>query len=396
IGITTPSCHLPEVILEQKVAAKAPATQKALQCNSITRLKQEYSTLAESLKAAGYATAHFGKWHLGAEPYDALHQGFDVDMPHTFQPAPVGGYLGPWSFWKDKGQPGEHIEDRMAREASQFIADHKDRPFYLNYWAFSVHSPWQAKKDYIEKYRGRTDPKNANRSAVYGAMVQSLDEGVGRILQAIDDAGIASNTIIVFFSDNGGVFWEPGPGVMHPGYEKIPPTSNAPLRAGKATLYEGGTREPCIVVWPGKAKAGSRSDEVVSSVDFHPTLLEMTGVTAAGAGKFDGISFVPALSGKAIKREAIFCHFPHYAPRTGGRPGSYVRKGDWKLIRFWSDNDDQSDRFELYNLKKDVRESSNMAGQMPGKVKELNILLEGFLRDTKAVIPKPNPDYRKT
>lgn len=146
IGITMPSCHLPQVILEQTLEKSGRPTRKALIPNSITRLKLEYVTTAENFKAAGYRTAHFGKWHLGAEPYDPLHQGFDIDLPHTPAPGPSGGYLGgPWKFWPTQGKPGEHIEDRMAEEAEKFIRENKSRPFYIDYWAFSVHEPWQAK-----------------------------------------------------------------------------------------------------------------------------------------------------------------------------------------------------------------------------------------------------------
>jgi len=191
------------------------------------------------------------------------------------------------------------------------------------------------------------------------------------------------------------VFWEPGTGMLQPGYQNVPITSNAPLRGGKATVYEGGTREPCVVVWPGTVKPGSRSDQIVSSVDFYPTLLEMTGAKPRQMPKLDGVSFLPALHGQRSQRDSVFCHFPHYTPATGGRPASYVRKGDWKLIRFYCDNEDQTDRYELYNLKDDLGEKNDLAGKMPEKVKELRALLDTFLRDTHATLPKPNPAYKR-
>ena len=397
IGITTPVGHLPQVILEQTLQKEAKPTQKALIPNSVTRLKLEYITLGESFQSAGYRTAHFGKWHLGSEPYDPLHQGFDIDMPHTSGPGPGGGYLGgPWKFWPNQGKPGEHIEDRMAEEAEKFIAANKDRPFYLNYWAFSVHSPWQAKPALLEKYKRKADPNNPQHNPVYAAMVESLDTAVGRLVKAIDASGAADNTIIVFFSDNGGVFWsaKTEKAMLDAGYEDIPITSNAPLRAGKASVYEGGTREPMIVVWPRRVKAGSKSDAIVQSIDFHPTLLDMAGLKAKPEQKFDGISIVPALSGKPLQREAIFCHFPHYTPAAGNIPGSWVRKGDWKLIRVWCDGPDQTDRHELYNLKSDIGESRDVATKYPDRVHELSALLDGFLAGTHAVVPKPNPAYR--
>ncbi len=393
IGITTPSAHLPQVILQQTLQEKGPAIHKALIPNSVSRLKLEYITLGESFKAAGYRTAHFGKWHLGLEPYDPLHQGFDIDMPHTAGPGPGGGYLGgPWKFWPTQGKPGEHIEDRMAEEAAKFIGENKSGPFYLNYWSFSVHSPWQAKPELLEKYKRKADPKNPQHNPVYASMVESLDTAIGRVVKAIDDNGLADNTIIVFFSDNGGVFWKAA--MMDAGFDDIPATSNAPLRAGKASVYEGGTREPMIVVWPGKVSPGSKSDAIVQSIDFHPTLLEMAGLRAQAAQKFDGISIVPALVGRPLKREAIYCHFPHYTPAASNIPGSWVRKGDWKLIRVWCDGPNQTDRYELFNLKDDIGEANDVSAKHPARVRELSKLLQRFLDDTHAVVPKPNPAFR--
>ncbi len=264
--------------------------------------------------------------------------------------------------------------ERSVCPRFKFIQASKDRPFFLNYWCFSVHGPWDAKKELVEKYRAQADPKSPQRNPVYGAMVHSLDENVGRLLRTIDELGLTKNTIIVFFSDNGGVHFRE--------VEGAPVTSNAPLRGGKATLYEGGTREPCIIVWPGVVTPGSRSDALISSIDFHPTLLEMAGLRPKEGLNFDGISIVPALRGERLRRDTIFCHFPHYTPATGNVPGARVRKGDWKLIRFYADNDD-------------LGETNNLAGGMPAKVKELNALLDGFLRDTQAVVPRPNSSYKR-
>ena len=239
LGIIQPSCHVPQVVLEQTVAAKATPDRKALQPNSLTRLKQEYFTLAEALKGAGYTTGHFGKWHLGPEPYDPLHQGFDVDVPHTSGPGAPGGYMAPWKFPGKvdfQGAPGEHIEDRLSTEASKFIGANKDRPFYLNYWCFSVHGPWDGKPELIEKYRAKADPKNPQHNPLYAAMVKSMDDAVGRLVATLDEAGVAQNTIIVFFSDNGGINWEPGNkgnNQRHPEYLDMPITSNLPLRGCK-------------------------------------------------------------------------------------------------------------------------------------------------------------------
>jgi arylsulfatase A-like enzyme len=401
IGITTPACHVAEELFEEKLVPSSPRATKALQAVSVTRLKREYFTLAEALKAAGYATGHFGKWHLGLEPYDPLHQGFDVDVPHTSGPGPAGGYIAPWKWPPQlnfQGQPGEHIEDRMASEAVKFLRANKNRRFFLNYWAFSVHSPWDAKQKLIEKYLKLVDPKNPQHNPLYAAMVESLDDAVGTLLRTLDELGLAEKTIIVFFSDNGGVTFpaanESKRTPLRPEYGGIPITSNAPLRGGKATIYEGGTREPCVVVWPGVARAGSKSDAIIQSVDFYPTLLEMAELKPREGQTFDGISFAPALRDQPLNREAIFCHFPHYAPVVSTVPSAYVRKGDWKLIRNFCDNDDQSDRLELYNLADDLGETNNLAAKLPEKTKELNALLGKFLADSRAIVPKPNPGYR--
>jgi arylsulfatase A-like enzyme len=406
IGITSPACHVKEVQLEKKLGKGNPNV-KVLNAESLTRLKTDYFTLAEALKEAGYATAHFGKWHLGHnltpdDRYEPKDQGFDFDFPHTpSAPGPGGGYLAPWTkFIKDPdivGAPGEHIEDRMSAEAAKYIRAHKDRPFYVNYWAYSVHSPWNARKDYIERFKPRADPKNPQHNPLYAAMVKSLDDGMGRLLAAVDEAGIADRTIIVFFSDNGGYAYPPK-ATDPEGFADIPATSNLPLRSGKASLYEGGTREPCIVVWPGKIKRGTTNDALLSSVDWYPTLLSMCGLKPRAGLKLDGMDQTSMLLGRGAARDRVFCHFPHGSPAQavnipGFLPGTWVHRGDWKLIRFFADNDDGSDRFELYNLKDDLGESKNLAAEKPELVRELNALIADFLRDTEAVIPVRNPAY---
>ena len=387
LGMTTASGHLEREVLEKGLRSRGNENQPALAASSVTRLKLEYITLAESLGAAGYATGHFGKWHLGREPYDALAQGFEVDIPHMPGPGPSGGYLGPWRFWPGMGKEGEHIEDRMAIEASRFMREHRDKPFFLNYWCFSVHAPIQGKAELVEKYRNKADPDYPQRNPIYGAMVESLDDAVGTLLGTIDELGIAENTIIVFFSDNGGM--------VHRFNDGVPVTSNAPLRSGKSSIYEGGIREPLIVAWPGRVEPGSRSEEIVQSVDFFPTLLEMTGTPSPDGQAFDGTSIVPALQGGTLAREAVFTYIPNYTAATMQRPSVAVRRGDWKLIRFFCDGPTQIDRYELYNLRDDAGESRDLAGSNPDTVAELNRLIEAFLEDTEAVIPMPNPSYQE-
>ena len=408
-GSTAPACHVPQILLEKKLSAGNPNT-RALNAESVTRLKPEYFTLAEALHEEGYATAHFGKWHLGHnlpqnrnDRYEPKDQGFDFDFPHAPKAAgPGGGYLAPWKFITDPaitGKPGEHIEDRISDEAAKYIRAHKDKPFFVNYWAYSVHSPWNARKDYIEYFAPKADAKNPQHNPLYAAMVRSLDDGVGHLLKAIDDAGVADNTIIVFFSDNGG--WAYPPKATDPeGFTDKPATSNLPQRSGKASLYDGGTREPCIIVWPGKTKPGTTNDSLIQSTDFYPTLLAMCGLKPHADVKLDGFDQSRTLLGEPSPRDRVFCHFPHGTPNQavdipGFLPGTYVRKGDWKLIRFYADNDNGSDRLELFDLKNDVGESKNLAPEKPELVRELNALITGFLKDTDAVVPVRNPSYGK-
>ena len=409
IRITAPVCHLPEEILEKGLTA--PQRHVRVQvANSLTRLKSDYITLAEVLRDAGYVTAHFGKWHLGhSGPYEPKDQGFQFDFPHTPQvPGPGGGYLAPWKFIKDpaiQGTPGEHIEDRMSAEAVQFIRNNKHRPFYLNYWCFSVHSPWSAKPELVEYFRQKADPNSPQRNPVYAAMVKSLDDAVGRIVAAIDECGLADQTVIIFFSDNGGFAYPPrregsrDVETQPPGYADIPATSNLPLRSGKASIYEGGTRVPLIVVWPGHTQPGTVTESLFSSVDFFPTILDMCGINHSGY-HVDGISQVAAFEGKGSPRREVFCHFPHGSENQarnipGFLPSAYLREGDWKLIRFFAANPDGSDRFELYNLAEDIGETYNLADKYPKRVEALRAKLEKYLQDTDAVIPRLNPNYRE-
>lgn len=389
-GITVPNCHMPQVVLQATTGKSAPPDSKAIMPNPVTRLKTEYRTLAESLKDAGYATAHFGKWHLGPEPYSPLEQGFDVDIPHHPGPGPAGSFVAPWKFkdFKEKA-PGEHIEDRMAAEAVAWMGEHKDRPFYLNYWMFSVHAPFDAKKALIEKHRARVNPADPQRSPTYAAMVESMDDAVGTLLDALDRLKIDGRTIIIFTSDNGGNMYNEVDGTT--------PTSNAPLRGGKATMFEGGTRVPCVVAWPGVTSAGSRSDAIVQSEDYYPTLLDGLGIRPGPDQRFDGISILPALKGGELARGAVFQYFPHDPGVPDWLPPSVsVHRGDWKLIRIFHGGERGAHRHFLFNLRDDLGEKSNLAAQKPEVVRELDALIEGFLAGAKAVVPIPNPAFDPT
>jgi arylsulfatase A-like enzyme len=387
IGITAPVCHEPVVRMEASVRQTAPAKSKVLGCESATRLDAKYVTLAETLKKAGYATAHFGKWHLGSEPYSPLEQGFDVDLPHTAGPGPAGSFVAPWKFKDFKERtPAEHIEDRMGDEAVAWMENHKDGPFFLNYWQFSVHAPFDAKKALIEKHRARVNPEDPQRSPTYAAMVESMDDNVGKLLDALDRLGIADRTAVVFFSDNGGNMYSRVDGTV--------PTSNAPLRGGKATLYEGGLRVPCVVSWPQVTKPGSRSDAVIQSTDFYQTFLQLLRLQPEPGQVFDGISIVPALRGEALNREAIFSIFPHSpgVPDTLP-PGVTATAGDWKLIRLFHEGENGAHAYRLYNLKDDIGETRDLAAEQPERVRQLDGLITKFLAETKAVVPLPNPAF---
>ena len=404
-GITSPSCHLPAVQLDKRLVLNDARVHIA---SSVTRLKPDYHTLAEALRDVGYATAHFGKWHLGhnlmaGDAYEPRDQGFDFDWPHTPKaPGPGGGYLAPWKFISDasiKEEEGRHIDERMADEAGEFIRASKGRPFYINFWLYSVHSPWNARQDYIEHFKTKVDGQKGQRNPLYAAMVKSMDDAVGRLLRHLDESGEADNTMIIFWSDNGGYAYPPKQ-TDPAGYAEIAATSNLPYRSGKASLYDGGTREPGIVVWPGKVKGGTTADFLIQSTDLYPTLLSVCGGKAKGDQKTDGFDQSDALQGEPSPRKRLFCHFPHGnaardAVMDGFYAGSYVRDGDYKLIRFYARADDGSDELELYDLASDPGERNNLVKEKPELVKELGGLLDGFLKETEAVIPTLNVDFGK-
>lgn len=388
-GITSPTCHLPIVRLKPEIKDKAAANQKCIQPDPVTRLSPAYVTLAETLKASGYATGHFGKWHLGASPYSALEHGFDVDIPHWDGPGPAGSYVAPWKFPDfdhDPDVPNQHLEDRMAQEAVKFMQLHRDEPFFLNYWMFSVHAPFDAKKSLIEKYGKLVDPQDEQRCPTYAAMIESMDDAVGTLIDELDRLGIADNTIIIFASDNGGNCYS------LVGDQR--PTSNRPLRGGKATMYEGGVRTPAIVVWPGRVRPSSQSDAILQSMDYYPTLLEMLEVVPAEGQPFDGMSMLPALRGEEIERDGIFTYFPHNPSVPDWIPPSIsVHQGDWKLIRIFHGGEDARHRYKLFNLADDIGEQNDLSEKYPDKVRELDQLIEGHLLATSATLPKPNPSF---
>jgi len=386
-GITTPNGHTPQVVLEATLPAGAAANQKAIQPAPPTRLKQEYRTLAESLREAGYKTGHFGKWHLGSEPFSPLQQGFDIDIPHHPGPGPAGSYVAPWKF-KDftANTPNEHIEDRMVSEAIQWIEQNKDKPFYLNYWMFSVHAPFDAKRALIEKHTERVDTSDEQRCPTYAAMLESMDDAIGRLLDSLDRLNLSDNTIIIFTADNGGNLYSDVAGV--------PPTSNRPLRGGKATLFEGGTRVPCVILWPGVTKPNTFNDSLLQSEDFYPTLLNGLNLPLVPEQKFDGSNMLPALRGESLRDRFLYQYFPHSPQVPDWLPPSVsVHHQDWKLIRIFHGGENGKHRHLLFNLKDDLSEKRNLADQFPDLVRTLDSKIDQFLKETAAVVPVPNPRF---
>ena len=353
------------------------------------QLPLEEKTIAEELKARGYATGHFGKWHLGNEPFFPEHQGFDVNVGGCHMGSP-GAYFPPYRIptLKDE-RPGEFLSDRLTRDAMTFIEANKDRPFYIYLPHYAVHQPIAGKPDVIEKYKRKLATGTfVHTNPVYAALVESVDDSVGALMRKLSELNLADNTVVILTGDNGGLSgtvnaqgWRPGP------------TRNDPLRLGKGSAYEGGVRVPLIVKWPGVTAAGRVNETPVISVDFFPTILEIVGAaptpaSRSAATRVDGESIVPLLrGGSRLSRDAIFWHYPHYHPGSA-TPYSAIREGDWKLIHFFED-----DHVELYNLKNDLSEKSDLAASNAAKAAELRRKLTAWRTSVGAQLPVKNPAY---
>jgi arylsulfatase A-like enzyme len=353
-----------------------PENPKLLVPDWTKYLPLEELTIARALQSAGYATASIGKWHLGGEEYYPAKHGFDINIAGSSAAAPPN-YFAPYKIATlPEGPAGEYLTDRLADEAVRFIEQHRARPFFLYLPHFAVHTPIRGKQDLARKYRQKIQPGLKQTNAVYAAMIESLDDSVGRIRRKLDELKLADRTVIVFTSDNGG---------------RVPTTSNHPLRAGKGSCHEGGTRVPLIIHWPGVTKPGSVSETPVISMDLYPTILEITGQSQAARKRVDGIGLVSLLKGEgALKRDALFWHYPHYQHyQLGGTtPYGAIRAGDFKLIEYFDDM-----RVELYNLREDIGEQRNLAAEMPAKVDELRGRLQAWRKEVRAQMPSRNPDY---
>jgi len=313
LRLTTPSCHLPRVVLDPTVPDTAKPDFHVTIPGTRTRLPNEYVTVAEVLKTAGYRTGFFGKWHLGREPYLPEKQGFDVVVGGRHHPGPPGGYFAPWPIDTIPPSPkGAHIDDVITTEAIKFLKGNDKKPFFLNLWFYSVHAPFEGKQALIEKYRrkAKLNPDDPQTNPVMGAMIEVLDNNVGRVLDTLERLKILDNTLIIFTSDNGGNNYSFVAGVEA--------TNNAPLRGGKAHIYEGGHRVPLIASWRGKIAEGVQSKALVTSVDYFPTLLGIIGKPQPKGQVCDGQSIWPVLQGgKSDPSRSIFCHFPHGPPAKG-------------------------------------------------------------------------------
>ena len=335
-------------------------------------------TIAEALKPAGYVSCHIGKWHLGPDDWYPDKQGFDYNIGGCDYGQPPS-YFDPYKNPRQgqiptirPRQEGEYLTDREGDEAAAFIRRHADRPFFLYMAHYAVHTPIQARKDLAEKYEAK-EATERHKNAKYAAMIESVDSALGRIMKTLQETGTADRTLVIFTSDNGGL---------------VPVTRNTPLRSGKGFPYEGGIREPLVVRWPGVVRPGSRCDVPVTSVDYFPTICEAAGVGLPADRPIDGESILPLLAGTGdLKRDAIYWHFPHYRGRI--HPYSIIRKGDFKLIKRY-----EGPAWELFNLKDDLSETSDLAPAMPEKVRELDAQLMAHLREVGAKMPKPNPGYK--
>jgi arylsulfatase A-like enzyme len=373
-----------------------PSTRLLLAADSEPDLAWRYVTLAESFRERGYTTAHVGKWHLGAAKHYPQTQGFDLSVgaslwgaPRTYwHPYWGAHYRGDGSLREYRympgvngGEEGEYLTDRLTDEAIAMLEGMGDKPFFVHMSYHNPHTPIEGKPELAKYYEGKITDDSVHRHAEYAAMVHTLDVNVGRLLDALERLGVADNTIVIFLSDNGG-YTNTLDG------QQI--TGNAPLRSGKGSLYEGGTRIPFIVKWPEHTRPGTVSDAPVATMDLYPTLHEMLGIDAEAPNDEgqDGLSLVPLLTGKAegVNRDTLYWHYPHYYFNTA--PVSAIRDGDWKLISYYED-----DRVELYNLAEDPGEATNLSTAQVKRTLELRGKLRAWLTRVDANLPRPNPDY---
>ncbi len=366
----------------------------------------EEVTIAEALKDGGYTTFFAGKWHLGQDSmYWPEHQGFDINIGGHSRGSPPGGYFAPYNNPRlQNGPEGEYLTDRLADESVTFLDTIGDRPFLLYLSFYTVHNPMQGKDSLVAKYQNKADslgytdeqrfsydepwikkaPQRGNfrerlvqDSPVYASMVESMDQNIGKILDKLEAMGLDEHTVVFFTSDNGGLSTSEGSN-----------TTNAPLRAGKGWLYEGGIREPLIVRWPAMIPANTICETPVTSTDYYPTMLEMAQMPLRTEQHIDGESMMPMLRGtQQSDNRSLFWHYPHYA-NQGGRPGGIIRKGNYKLIEFYEFGD-----IELYNLAEDIGEENDLAQERPEIADSLFSELTQWREQVDAAMMEPNDTY---
>lgn len=353
-------------------------------------------TIADALKSKGYSTFFAGKWHLGpSEEFFPQHRGFDVNIGGHTAGGPYSGkkYFGPFKNpqMQVESPEGDHLPDRLARETASFIDANKDKSFFAYLAFYSVHTPLIGRPDLVDKYKEKAasivgeefadeeqvfDNNKERRvrilqkHAVYAAMVEAMDEAVGKVLKQLEDSGVSDNTIVVFTSDNGGLSTSEGS-----------PTSNLPLRGGKGWVYEGGIREPWIVRYPGVTKPATVSSQPICSIDLFPTVAAATGMEIEHL--VDGVDITAALKEESLPSRALYWHYPHYS-NQGGLPGGAIRVGDYKLFERYEDG-----RVHLYNLRDDIGEANDLAQEMPERVASMRHQLHGWYQSVDAKFLQP-------
>ncbi len=366
-----------------------------------TGIAHDEITIADCLKEAGYTTASIGKWHMGlshSDPKaDPTEYGFDVNIGG-------GDYHGPPSWFSpyrihslEDGPEGEHLTERLTREAINFMEDNKDEPFFLYLPYYQVHSPHGARDEYIERFEAKNERvANSKVNSIYAAMVMHLDDSVGALMKYLRESGLEKTTLVVFSSDNGPLVYQRAGGQEVPRNTRL--TTVDPLRAWKGSIYEGGVRVPYIFRLPGTIKAGRASQTPIITHDLYPTICELTGTKVPRKQKIEGESLVPILTEKGdLKRTSLFWHNPKYSWSQNSeilwadRPATAVRRGRYKLIRYFERNNGRS--LELYDLEEDQGEQNNLAAKMPEKTQELEKEILAWLDEAQAWLPIDNPDY---
>jgi len=417
------------------------AFQKLQNVETAQHMPYNITTLPAALKANGYHTAIIGKWHLGEDSASTSRQGFDIHIPSGYNKGWPNTYYSPYGMpGLIDGPAGEYLTDRMTTEALKYIEQNKNAPFFLYLAHYGVHDPIQGRPDLVKKYEAKlknmhyegnpyileANPdtsqamsradlnaflkdnayqgfgnlpnrtvkiKQFQDNVQFAAMVESIDESLGRLIAKLKELGIADNTIVIFFSDNGGMsamnMGNPLKKVQNIKLDKEFSTSNLPFRGGKGRFYEGGIREPMIVRWPGQSKDGTVSETPVIGVDFYPTIMDMVGIKVPSGQVLDGVSITPLLKGQPIAKRALFWHFPHYSNHGQQSPGGAVRYGDYKLLEYFENN-----MVQLFNLKNDRGEQNDLAKSEPAKVKELTEMLHAWRKNVGAKMMATNPQYK--